>query len=46
MINSISYWSMKDGLANRHLIEAALADAEQAGFAVLASEAQKSLRIG
>jgi L-ribulose-5-phosphate 3-epimerase len=33
MIKSISYWSMKDGLANTHPIEDALATARQAGFA-------------
>ncbi len=32
MIKSISYWSMKDGLANTHPIEDALAEAKAAGF--------------
>lgn len=35
MIKSISYWSMKDGLANTHPIEDALATAKAAGFAGL-----------
>jgi L-ribulose-5-phosphate 3-epimerase len=33
MIKAISYWSMKDGLANTHLIDDALVSARTAGFA-------------
>jgi len=32
MIKSISYWSMKDGLANNHPITNALTEAKQSGF--------------
>ncbi len=32
MINTISYWSMKDGLAGTHPIDEALASAREAGF--------------
>jgi hexulose-6-phosphate isomerase len=32
MIKGISYWSMKEGMAGTHSIEAALADAKAAGF--------------
>ncbi len=35
MIKSISYWSMKDGLANTHPIADALQSAKEAGFAGL-----------
>ena len=35
MIKTCSYWSMKDGLANTHPLDRALAEAKDAGFEAL-----------